>query len=450
MQSLLYKQKQYYDTGITKDYTFRKQQLIKLKHVIISHEKEITEALCKDLGKSSFESYTTEIGFCLHSISRTLRHLKRWMKPKKVKTPLFIPMTKSYIQHEPLGNVLILGPYNYPFQLVIEPLIGAIAAGNTAIIKPSEVTFETEKVVAKIINQAFESFYIHVVTGNHIVANALTQLPFDHIFFTGSTKVGQMVYENASRNLVPVTLELGGKSPTIVDQTAHVKHAARRIVFGKFLNAGQTCIAPDYIYAHEDIKDSLIEALKIEINKFYPSDQPFGKIVNKIHFERLQNLMHLKKIVHGGVSNDITHIISPTLMDDITWDDGIMQEEIFGPILPILTFKSIEDVIETLKQKDKPLALYLFSKNKQTQHLVFKALSFGGGAINDVLMHVSNPHLPFGGIGKSGIGRYHGRSSFELFSNAKGYVIKSDKFDLPIAYPPYSNSKIKLVKKIFK
>jgi aldehyde dehydrogenase (NAD+) len=450
MQNVFERQKQYFLTGQTLSYDFRIQQLIKLKNLIMEHEQAILDALKKDLNKSPFEAYTTEIGFCLHSITKVIKHLKRWMAPKRVRTPIYQLNTSSFIVAEPKGTILIIGPYNYPFQLIIEPLIGAIAAGNTTMLKPSEFASETEKVLQDMINNHFEDHYIHVFTGDQTVTQQLLQFPYDHIFFTGSTRVGQIIYEAASKNLVPVTLELGGKSPTIVDETANIKVAARRIAFGKFINAGQTCIAPDYIYVHTSIHDPFVQELNRVIMSLYDNMDHFGRIINERHFFRLIKLIDHKKVVGQSITHQGDKLISPTVLRDVTWDDPIMKEEIFGPLLPVLTYSSIDELIAILQTKEKPLALYLFSENKKTQEKIWKHLSFGGGAINDTLMHVSNPHLPFGGIGPSGIGAYHGQHTFQLFSHMKGYIKRSTWMDPPIAYPPYSKTKEKLIRKLLK
>lgn len=450
MKDVFMKQKAFFQTDQTKTYAFRMQQLDRLYQLILSYEREIMDALKKDLNKSSFEAYTTEIGFSLHSIQKTKKHLKKWMKPKKVKTPIYQLNTKSYIYPEPKGTILIIGPYNYPFQLIIEPLIGAISAGNTAILKPSEFAKETEKVLMKMINDNFDESYIKIFSGEKEVTSELLTYPFDHIFFTGSTKVGQIVYEAAAKHLTPVTLELGGKSPTIIDETAHVKVAARRIAFAKFTNAGQTCIAPDYIYCHESIHDEFIKELNDVILAFYENYDDFGKIINERHFNRLMNLINKQKMTHVNHTNEETLHISPTVLKDVTWEDPVMQEEIFGPILPVLSYHDESELIQLLKTKEKPLALYLFSKKKELQQRIWNSISFGGGAINDALMHVSNPYLPFGGVGASGIGAYHGKFSFELFSHMKGYIKRSTWLDLPIAYPPYSKKKESLVRKLLK
>ncbi|BCR36785.1 aldehyde dehydrogenase [Mariniplasma anaerobium] len=450
MESVFNKQKKFFNSNQTKDYEFRVEQLKKLKSAIKQHEEEITKALFDDLHKSSVEAYTTEIGFVLNSIDFTIKHLKKWMKPKKVKTPLFLFGTKSFMSQEPLGVICIIAPYNYPFQLVIEPLIGVIASGNTAIIKPSEYTVQTEAVIAKLISQTFDESYIKVITGAKEVTSKLLDLKFDHIFFTGSATVGKIVYEKASKHLIPVTLELGGKSPTIVDKTANLKIAAKRIIFGKFINAGQTCIAPDYIYVEKEIHEELINLFKKEIKNFYPDYNEFGRIINDRHFQRLKGLINPDKVVFGNEVDEKSKFISPTILDNVTWDDKVMQEEIFGPILPVLVYEELEEVIEIIKQKEKPLALYMFSNDKNEIHKVFHELSFGSGGINDAIMQVTNPNLPFGGVGLSGIGIYHGYTSFQAFSNQKTYTKKTTKFDIKLAYPPYTKKQEKIIRRFMK
>jgi len=450
MENIFKAHKTLFLSGNTLSYEFRVSQLKKLKRLIIEHQEEILEALYKDLHKSRFEAYSTEVGYVLKSLTSTIKSLKKWMKPKKVKTPFYLTTTSSYLTYDALGTVLIIGPYNYPFQLIVEPLIGAIAAGNTIIIKPSEFAAHTEKMLVELINGHFDKDYLYVLEGDYTVTSKLLDLKFDHIFFTGSSRVGQIVYEKASKHLTPVTLELGGKSPTIVDETANLKIAAERILFGKFLNAGQTCIAPDYIYVHDTVHDEFITTLNQVINTRYSDMDSFGRIINDRHFNRLTALIDETKVTQEVVTDAQTKLISPTVLKGVTWEDKVMQEEIFGPILPVLKYSNLKDLVSLLKTKDKPLALYLFSNNKKNQTYVFENLSFGGGAINDTIMHVSNPYLPFGGIGMSGIGAYHGFYSFKLFSHTKGYVKKATWLDLPIVYPPYTKAKDKLIRKIFK
>lgn len=450
MHSIIEKQRAYFLTDVTKSYEFRILQLKKLKRLISQYQDEILQALFVDLHKSNFEAYTTEVGFNLRSISMAISHLKKWMKKKKFPNELFVPFSSSYVVPEPKGVVLLIGPYNYPFQLVIEPLVGAIAAGNTVIIKPSEFTTQTEKILEKLINNNFDEAYLKVIKGDASVTKALLLEKFDHIFFTGSTRVGQLVYQAASLHLTPVTLELGGKSPTIIDQTANLNIAAERIAFAKFTNAGQTCIAPDYIYVHQDVKDAFIKALTQVIEKRYANKEAFGRIINDGHFTRLSGLIDKNKTVVGGKTNAKEKFIEPTILDQVTWNDKVMQEEIFGPILPLLTFTQLDDVIALLKTKEKPLALYIFSESKSNQKRLWNALSFGNGAINDALMQVASRHLPFGGVGQSGFGSYHGYYSFKTFSHEKSYIKKSTRFDLKIIYPPYNEMKLKAIKKFIK
>ncbi|MEI7667886.1 MAG: aldehyde dehydrogenase family protein, partial [Erysipelotrichaceae bacterium] len=368
LQEKLTKQQAYFNQDATKSVAFRKTQLKKLKQAIIDYETRINEALRLDLNKSEFEAYTTELGFCLNSIEYVLKHIDQWARCKKVSTPLFQFYTKSYIVAEPLGTILIIGPYNYPFQLIIEPLIGAIAAGNTVIIKPSEQAIHTGLVIESLIQSIFDPEYVDVVLGDEQVTKELVTLPFNHLFFTGSTKVGQLIYMAASQQLTPVTLELGGKSPTIVEESADLYFAARRIAFGKFINAGQTCIAPDYVYVQASVKVAFINQLKLVIDEMQYKPEEFGHIVSKRHFDRLNKLIDPKKVIFGNQSNEDTLYISPTLIDNATWDDSIMQEEIFGPLLPIMSFDSVSEVIDLLRQKEKPLALYLFTRDKQVEN----------------------------------------------------------------------------------
>ena len=444
VSQLVEQQRTFFLHDQTKPFAFRKKQLMLLQRAIQHYQQDILDALMKDLHKGEFEAYTTEVGFNLRSIRDTLKHLKKWMTPRKVKGEVFLPFTSSHVMPEPKGVVLLIGPFNYPFQLVMEPLIGAIAAGNTAIIKPSEFTPHVADIIAKIINTTFPSNYLYVVNGDANVTKELLVERFDHIFFTGSTRVGQIVYEAASRHLTPVTLELGGKSPTIIDETANLKIAAERIAFAKFTNAGQTCIAPDYVYVHASIKDTFLKHLDAVIQKRYADPSTFGHIVSTKHYSRLKGLL--------GQAEDNTSSLyfPPTVVDHVSWNDRLMQEEIFGPILPILTFESIEDVIETLKTKEKPLALYLFSENKKTQAYVWQALSFGNGAINDALMQVASSHLPFGGVGQSGFGSYHGKASFDTISHHKSYIKKATFIDLPVAYPPYTKQQLRIIKRLIK
>ncbi|RUN49683.1 aldehyde dehydrogenase, partial [Staphylococcus epidermidis] len=447
--------KAFFNTHKTKNLKFRKQQLKLLSKNIKNHENELLDALYKDLGKSKVEAYATEIGILLKSIKLMRKELKNWSKTKQTDTPLYLFPTKSYIKKEPYGTVLIIGPFNYPVQLVFEPLIGAIAAGNTAIVKPSELTPHVAIVIRDIIEDTFDETYVSVVEGGIEETQTLLSLPFDYIFFTGSEKVGKIVYEAAARKLIPVTLELGGKSPVIVDDTANIKVASERISFGKFTNAGQTCVAPDYILVQRKVKNDLIKALKKTITEFYGENieksPDFGRIVNQKHFNRLNDLLQIHKdnVVFGGNSSKEDLYIEPTLLDNITNDNKIMKEEIFGPILPIITYDNFDEVLEIIQSKSKPLSLYLFSEDENMTHRVLEELSFGGGAINDTLMHLANPNLPFGGVGSSGIGQYHGKYSFDTFSHMKSYTFKSTRLESSLFFPPYKG-KFKYIKTFFK
>ena len=447
--------KAFFNTHKTKNLKFRKQQLKLLSKNIKNHENELLDALYKDLGKSKVEAYATEIGMLLKSIKLMRKELKNWSKTKQTDTPLYLFPTKGYIKKEPYGTVLIIGPFNYPVQLVFEPLIGAIAAGNTAIVKPSELTPHVAIVIKDIIEDTFDEAYVSVVEGGIEETQTLLSLPFDYMFFTGSEKVGKIVYEAAARKLIPVTLELGGKSPVIVDDTANIKVASERISFGKFTNAGQTCVAPDYILVQRKVKNDLIKALKKTITEFYGENieksPDFGRIVNQKHFNRLNDLIQIHKdnVVFGGNSSKEDLYIEPTLLDNITNDNKIMKEEIFGPILPIITYDNFDEVLEIIQSKSKPLSLYLFSEDENMTHRVVEELSFGGGAINDTLMHLANPNLPFGGVGSSGIGQYHGKYSFDTFSHMKSYTFKSTRLESSLFFPPYKG-KFKYIKTFFK
>lgn len=455
IEQKFYDSKAFFNTQQTKDISFRKDQLKKLSKAIKSYESDILEALYTDLGKNKVEAYATEIGITLKSIKNARKELKNWTKTKNVDTPLYLFPTKSYIKKEPYGTVLIIAPFNYPFQLVFEPLIGAIAAGNTAIIKPSELTPNVARVIKRLINETFDANYIEVIEGEIEETQTLIHLPFDYVFFTGSENVGKIVYQAASENLVPVTLEMGGKSPVIVDETANIKVASERICFGKFTNAGQTCVAPDYILVHESVKDDLITALSKTLREFYGQNiqqsPDYGRIVNLKHYHRLTSLLNSAQmnIVFGGHSDEDERYIEPTLLDHVTSDSAIMQEEIFGPILPILTYQSLDEAIAFIHQRPKPLSLYLFSEDENATQRVINELSFGGGAINDTLMHLANPKLPFGGVGASGMGRYHGKYSFDTFTHEKSYIFKSTRLESGVHLPPYKG-KFKYIKAFFK
>jgi len=455
IQMLLEKQKKYFNSGATRNLDYRIEKLSTLKKTIVKYEKQILEALWIDLHKSEFEAYATEIGIILEEINFSIKHLKSWCKTKKVRTPLTNFLSSSYIYSEPYGACLIISPWNYPFQLLMAPLIGAIAAGNCAMLKPSENAPSTTEVIIKVIEESFAKEFVCVVEpyGGKESSEALLKEEFDYIFFTGSVPVGRIVMEAASKHLTPVTLELGGKSPCIVDKDADVTLAAKRIAWGKFLNAGQTCIAPDYILVHQSVKAQLITEITRYIKEFFgespAKSNDFPRIINQRQFDRLVGLLGSGNIVTGGEVSKIEKYIAPTIIDNIFWDDPIMLEEIFGPILPILEFNDLEEVIKIVNSRPKPLALYFFSSNKKQQKRIIEMISFGGGCINDTIMHVASPYLPFGGVGASGMASYHGKASYDVFSHKKSLTKKSNLIDIKIRYAPYNN-KIKLLKKLMR
>ena len=437
------------------DVTDRIENLKKLKNSIKKYENNIINALNIDLGKPEFEAYSSEVGFVYSTIDYFIKNLKSWTKVKKVKNDAAQLPGKSYIYKSHYGAVLIIGPYNYPFQLLIEPLIGAISGGNTVILKPSEYATKTEAIVEKIIKETFDEKYIAVVTGDYKVNSQLLDLEFDYIFFTGSVNVGKIVMEKASKHLTPVTLELGGKSPVIVDNTANLKVSAKRILWGKLTNAGQTCVAPDYILAHEDIYEELIKEFEKVIIEFYGQDiinsKDFGRIINDRHMNRLNAILeHDKnKITFGGEVDFEKRYISPTIIRDVTLEDAVMNEEIFGPIIPVIKYKNMEDIKYYISHHKNPLALYVFSEDENFSEDIINRFSFGGGCVNDTISHVASAYLPFGGIGSSGMGNYHGKASFDTFTHTKSIVKKSTKIDLKLVFPPYKD-KIKLIKKVMK
>lgn len=445
----------FFQTQSTKDIKFRKKYLKALKKSIKKHESDILDALKSDLGKNKVEAYATEVGFVMKELSYIIKELKNWAKTKSVTTPMMQFPAKSFIKYEPYGTVLIIGPFNYSFQLVMSPLIGALAAGNCAVVKPSEMTPQTSMVVQEILEEVFPPDYVKVVQGEKEVTSQLLDERFDYIFFTGSTKVGQIVYEKASKHLTPVTLELGGKSPVIIDDTSNLKVAAERIAFGKFMNAGQTCVAPDYILIDNEIKMKFVEALQATIQEFYGAQieqsEDFGRIVNDNHFNRLVNIIEdsRQQVIYGGESNADELFVAPTIILDPKLSDSVMQQEIFGPILPIIGYDTFNEVYDIVEQYEKPLALYLFTEDSDQITAVFNRLSFGGGCVNDTILHLANPNLPFGGVGHSGIGSYHGKYSFELFSHEKSYITKSTKLESGLLFPPYKG-KFKYVKQLFK
>lgn len=432
-------QHQFFNDNQTKAISFRIYQLKMLKSTIQKQEDAIYTALYKDLRKSREEAYLTEISIVLNEIDFHIRNLRRWGKPQRVSSPLALFPSSSKIMYDPLGVVLIIAPWNYPFQLLFNPLIGAISAGCCAVLKPSPYAPETEKIMSEIIQNSFSPDYIQIVCGGIDVSNALLKQRFDLIFFTGSPFVGKVIMKAAAEHLTPVVLELGGKSPCIVDSDCNIAITAKRIVWGKFINAGQTCIAPDYLLVHHSLKEKLIEKIKEYIHQFFGENPQksefFGRIVHERAFDRLAAYLEQGSIRFGGVTNKEDKYISPTLIDEVSPDSLCMQEEIFGPILPILTFKDIREVTEYIKKNEKPLALYFFGK--QNADKILHETSSGGACINDTLMHIVNHNLPFGGVGNSGIGKYHGKLSFMVFSNAKGIVKTPTQIDLPLKYAPY-------------
>ena len=447
---ILQQQKTFFNTHATKDLDFRKAQLQKLKKLVKSNEKLLYDAIYQDFGKSEFETFGTEISFVYKDIDYYLKNLKSFAKPKSVLTNIVNQMGSSKIVFEPLGNCLVIGAWNYPYQLTLTPVIAAIAAGNTCMIKPSELPENTMKAMAKLINENFDPQFLYVVEGGVEETTAILKLRFDKIFFTGSPRVGKIVYKAAAEHLTPVTLELGGKSPAFVTEKADLQIAAKRIVWGKFINAGQTCVAPDYLYVAENIKAKFLKVLIEEIKKRNYTDNVdhYCKIINERNFDRLEKMIDREKVVFGGETNREKRYISPTVLDNVTWEDSVMQEEIFGPILPILTYKNLETAMQTVVEGEKPLSAYLFSNDAKEQELFTEKLSFGGGCINDTLMHLSNDRLPFGGVGNSGIGHYHGKFGFIAFSHQKAILKKSNYLEPELKYPPYSDAKLNILKKL--
>ncbi len=448
---LIQKQREFFATQQTKDVSFRKKALKKLQKEIISREDDIAEAIYRDFKKPKFETLALETQFVLAELKQAIRSINYWSRPERISSTLINWPSSDWIYKEPYGAVLIIAPWNYPFQLAIAPLIGAVAAGNTAVIKPSEVTPNIATIISEIVKAVFIPEHVSVIEGGVAVSQQLLAEKWDYIFFTGSTRVGQIVYESAAKHLTPVTLELGGKNPCIVDDSASIKLAAKRIAWGKFINAGQTCIASDYILVHESVKDKLIEALKENITKSYGNDieqsPDFSRTVSEKHYFGLKAMLEGEEILFGGKSNDEDNYLSPTLVNEPKLDSKLMQGEIFGPILPIIGYETEEDIHKHIKNYGKPLATYIFSERKIFQQKIINTYSFGGGAINDTIIQISNKRIPFGGVGQSGIGAYHGKSSFDLFSHQKGIIKKSKWLEAPLRYPPY-NLPLKLVKKV--
>ncbi|MCL4126983.1 UNVERIFIED_CONTAM: hypothetical protein GTU68_035353 [Idotea baltica] len=451
IKEILQRQRNFFNKQQTKDVSYRKRALKRLQQEIVKREDDICDALYADFKKPRFETLAAETQFVLAEIKYTLKNIDFWASPERVSSSWMNWPSSDYIYKDPYGAVLIIAPWNYPFQLVIAPLIGAIAAGNTAVLKPSEVTPHTANIISEIIKAVFDPAHVVVVEGGVEVSQKLLAEKWDYIFYTGSTRVGQIVYESAAKHLTPVTLELGGKNPCIVDETASISLAAKRIVWGKFLNAGQTCIATDYILVHQKVKDKLIEALKQSITKSFGENMEaspdFSRTVSKKHYLGLKAMLEGEEILFGGESNDTDNYLSPTLVNEPKLRSKIMAGEIFGPILPIIGYTTEDDINKHIMNYGKPLATYVFSNNKKFQKKIINTYSFGGGAINDTVIQITNKRLPFGGVGQSGIGAYHGKISFDVFSHQKAIIKKANWFEAPVRYPPY-NLSMKLIKKI--
>ncbi len=449
---LVEKQRAYYLTGATRGYEFRLKMLQKLKTAIIQNEELLLEGLKRDLNKTAQESYFSEIGIVLDEITFHTKRLRKWMKNKRVRPSLAQFPGSCFIAPEPYGVTLIMAPWNYPVNLSFEPLIGAISGGNTAILKPSNYAPATSKAMEQILRSTFPQEYIAVVEGGREQNAGLLEQRFDYIFFTGSPGVGKVVMAAAAKNLTPHTLELGGKSPVIVDETANIKLAAKRIAFGKTLNGGQTCVEPDYLLIHESVKEAFVKEFEKAVEGFFPGgDQSkMVTIITQKHYDRLKGLMEDGNIILGGKTDDSRRFIEPTLIDGVTLKSPIMQEEIFGPLLPVITYQKLEECITTIQTMERPLALYIFSSNQQNRQTIFNNCSFGGGCINDVIMHFVNPNLPFGGVGHSGMGSYHGKKSFDTFTHYRSIFKQNNKIDLPMRYMPYTSTMDKLVRKVLK
>ena len=451
-KQLLAKQRAFFATGQTKNYAFRIEQLNKLRQVVVGKHHDIEASLKKDLGKCEFEAFVTEVTAILDDIHNAIENLESWTKPVEAACLPLFGQGESKIYYEPYGTVLILNTWNYPFVLSLKPMIGALAAGNCCIVKPSEVAPTTSKVLADIIRTAFDEDYCAAIETDVEGTTGLLKERFDFILFTGGTNIGRIVAQAAAKHLTPMVLELGGKSPCIVDQSADIERSVGLICWGKLLNAGQTCTSPDFIVVHKDIKDQLIEALKKQINTFYGADiknnPDFGRIINQRHFERLQKLMKDTKIVFGGETDESQRYIAPTIIDNVTWDSPVMQEEIFGPLMPILTFETLEEVASELAKREKPLALYLFTTDKASEDYIINHVSYGGGCINATLMHMLNTNLPFGGVGNSGYGFYQGRWSVETFSHKKSVFNRALTDEPAPVFPPYHDH-VKMLKQIY-
>ena len=447
------RQRLYFQSGATRSYEFRIQQLKKLKQAIIDQQDAVAAALKQDIGRPPFEAYI-ELNTAVDDLNHAIKHLKSWMKPERVSTTMWAQPGRSRIESVPLGVNFIMGPYNYPFLLCVQPLIGAIAAGNTVIMKPSSLNPTVADVLDDIVHKCFHEDYIRVYKGSTEVTNALLEQKFDHIFFTGSPRVGRIVMAAAARHLTKVSLELGGKSPTIVHRDANLTVAARRILAGKMLNVGQTCIAPDHVFVHEDIKLEFENVMARTLKEFYGDDMrnnpDIGRMINDRHFDRVAGLIAPEKVLAGGETDKADRFIAPTILKDVSMDDAIMQEEIFGPVLPMLTYGSLTELVEKIRTlPDHPLALYLFTEDAKVEREILDSVQFGGGCINNTVMHVANPNLPFGGVGESGMGAYHGKHSFDTFSHKRSILKATTLFDIKLRYAPYGD-RLDMMKKLMK
>lgn len=441
-------QREFFGQGNTRKLEFRLSMLRKLQSTLLSHENLLNEAMKKDMNKSPSEVYMTETGMVHAELNFHIRHLKSWVREKRVPTPLAQFVSRSFISPEPYGVALIMSPWNYPIQLCLEPLVGAISAGCTAVIKPSAYTPATSHTIAAILGETYPPEYVAVVEGGREQNAALLEERFDYIFFTGSPTVGHLVMEKAAKHLTPITLELGGKSPVIVDQTANIKIAARRIAFGKVLNAGQTCVEPDYLFIHRDRKDDFIEAYRSALKEFFPDGDmsDMNMIINEKHFDRVSRLLQSGKIVLGGKIDRERLFVEPALLDEVSLDSPIMQEEIFGPVLPMIPYADIRECIDYIVNHPKPLALYLFTRDASVEKQILNTCSFGGGCINDTIIHLATSRMGFGGVGGSGMGSYHGKGSFDTFTHYRSIVKKATWLDLPVRYRPYSKGKDKVLR----
>ena len=449
IKNVVNQQRKFFQTGATLPVKFRIEALKKLKANILANEKEIAAAIKADLGKSETEAFMCEIGLVITEISYMLKHVRKFAKDKTVSTPLSNFPAHSFVKSSPYGNVLIMSPWNYPFLLTLDPLVDALSAGNTVVVKPSAYSPATSAAIEKVLQETFAPEYVAVVTGGRAENACLLEQKFDYIFFTGSQAVGKEVLRHAAEYLTPCTLELGGKSPCIIDSSAKIKLAATRLVWGKYLNCGQTCVAPDYVLCHSSVKDQFIKAMAAEIKAQFGQDplanKDYGKIINQKHFERVRGLINKDKVAVGGRVNAKTQQIEPTVMDNVTWEDAVMGEEIFGPVLPVLTFESYDQIYQTLNDKAKPLAFYLFTENRKLMKEFTSRFNFGGGCINDCIIHLATNNLGFGGCGESGMGAYHGKVGFDTFSTKKSIVNRKTFMDVPLRKQPYSGLKRKLL-----